>query len=506
MCYEIQPARGRPREGNDRMYVYWLALVAALGGLLFGYDTAVISGAIGFLVKRFDLNVLWEGWAASCALLGCVVGASCAGTLSDRFGRKNVLIVSAILFTISAIGTALPRNLTEFILARFIGGVGVGVVSLLSPMYIAEVSPASIRGRLVTLNQFAIIGGMLVVYFVNARIASSGDDMWNVSLGWRWMFGSETLPAVLFLALLLSVPESPRWLVKRGREFEAYLLLERMHSATQADAEMKEIKTTITHERGSVTELFRPGLRIALFLGVGLAILQQITGINVVLYYAPRIFEKAGLIPTDAINDTVIVGLVNLAFTIVAYWTVDKFGRKPLLLIASAGMGISLILLGLAFLMSSPGIGFSFHLLGLTFEMASKETGVLVNILGFSFVFTQLNTLILLFVLTYVASFAVAMGPVVWVVISEIFPTHIRGRAMSVAVVCLWISCFLVSQFFPVMLERLQGAAFLVYAFMCAVCLVFVLVFLPETKGKTLEEIEQSWSWSRRAETPLQTE
>ncbi len=491
---------------ETRMYVYWLAFVAALGGLLFGYDTAVISGAIGFLVKRFELTPMWEGWAASCALLGCVVGASCAGLLSDRFGRKRVLIFSALLFTVSAVGTALPRTLTEFILARFIGGVGVGVVSLLSPMYIAEVSPPRIRGRLVTLNQFAIIGGMLVVYLVNARVASLGEEAWNVAVGWRWMFGSETLPAILFLLLLFFVPESPRWLVKQDRQPEAHRLLALMHGEEEADAEMREIQTTVSHESGSISELFQPGLRVALLIGVGLAVLQQVTGINVVLYYAPRIFESAGVIATDAINDTIIVGIVNLSFTVIAYWTVDRFGRKPLLVIASAGMGISLVLLGIAFLLSVPGRRVWFELLGLTFGIASNETGVVVDIVGFSFVIEQLNTFILLFILTYVASFAVAMGPVVWVVVSEIFPTHIRGRAMSVAVVCLWISCFLVSQFFPFMLENLQGSAFFVYAFMCAVCFFFVLVLLPETKGKTLEEIEQSWSWSRSAATSAEPE
>lgn len=439
-------------------YVVLLAMVAALGGLLFGYDTAVISGAIGFLQTRFDLDAVMKGWAASCALVGCVAGACFAGTLSDWLGRKRVLLATAVLFAISAVGSAVPRNLTELVIARILGGVGVGMASMLSPLYIAEVSPARIRGRLVSVNQFAIIFGMLVVYFVNAQVAAIGDEAWNVALGWRWMFGSETLPAALFLVLLFFVPESPRWLTKQGRSDEALATLIRVGGRRQAEQEIAEIKVAIAHEGGSISQLFLPGMRIPLIIGVGLAILQQVTGINVVLYYAPEIFKSTGLTATDAINDTVIVGAVNLAFTLVAIWVVDKLGRKPLLLIASAGMGISLFLLGRAFLLEN-------------FE----------------------GRWVLLFVLIYVASFAVAMGPVVWVVMSEIFPTRIRGRAMSIATVCLWIACYGVSQLFPVMLERLAGYAFFVYAGMCVVSFAFVTGCLPETKGKTLEEIEQGW-------------
>jgi len=453
-------------ERGSVAYVVLLALVAALGGLLFGYDTAVISGAIGFLQTRFDLNAVMKGWAASCALIGCILGACCAGALSDHFGRKKVLLVTAVLFAVSAVGSAIPRNLTELVVARIVGGVGVGMASMLSPLYIAEVSPARIRGRLVSVNQFAIIFGMLVVYFVNARVASVGDEAWNVAVGWRWMFGSETLPAALFLVLLFLVPESPRWLTKQGRSEKALAILRRVGGRRHAQQEIAEIQEAIAHEGGSISQLFLPGMRIALLIGVALAILQQVTGINVVLYYAPEIFKSTGLAATDAINDTVIVGVVNLTFTLVAIWAVDRLGRKPLLLIASAGMGISLFLLGGAFI----------------FE---KFEGPWVLIL----------------VLLYVASFAVAMGPVVWVVMSEIFPTRIRGRAMSIATVCLWIACYGVSQLFPVMLETLAGYAFFVYAGMCVVSFVFVRGCLPETKGKSLEEIEQGWL--RRAATEV---
>lgn len=454
-------------DGNDAIgstaYVVLLTLVAALGGLLFGYDTGVISGAIGFLTTRFDLNADLEGWAVSSALVGCIIGACFAGVLSDAIGRKRVLLLSAVLFTVSAIGSAIPRNLTEFALARIIGGVGVGAASMLSPLYIAEIAPARIRGRLVSMNQFAIISGFLVVYFVNALVAWTGDSLggeaWNVAYGWRWMFGSETLPAAVFMVLLFVVPESPRWLVKQGRAPEALAVLTRAGGAAQAQREMAEIETAIAQEEPSLRQLLRWEVRIALTLGVVLAVLQQVTGINTVLYYAPEIFKSAGLGATAAIAQTVIVGVVNLTFTVVAILVVDRVGRKPLLLAASAGMGISLFMLGRAFVLQH-------------FE----------------------GPWVLLFVLTYVASFAVAMGPVVWVVLSEMFPTRIRGTAMSIATVSLWIACFLVSQTFPRMLEQLQGRAFFVYGVMCAISFAFVAVCLFETKGKTLEQIEKWWA------------
>ena len=445
-------------------YVFLITLVATLGGLLFGYDTAVISGAIGFLKTRFTLDASLEGWAASSALIGCIIGASFAGVLSDRTGRKRALLISAVLFAVSSIGSALAHDLAEFSVARILGGIGIGAASMLSPLYIAEIAPARIRGRLVSLNQFAIIFGMLLVYFVNAYVARAGDriggEAWNVAYGWRWMFGSATLPSVLFFVLLFLVPESPRWLVKRGRSKEALGILVRVGGARHAQTEMAEIADAIALEKNqSIAQLFKPGLRMALIIGVVLAVLQQVTGINVVLYYAPEIFKTAGMRATQAIDLTVIVGVINLMFTVVAILVVDRIGRKPLLLIASACMGASLFLLGGAFVLG-------------------KLQGPWV----------------LMFVLAYVASFAVAMGPVVWVVLSEIFPTHIRGAAMSIATVCLWIACFLVSQFFPVMLQRFEGKTFFVYAVMCVVSFVFIALVVPETKGKTLEEIEKRWA------------
>jgi sugar porter (SP) family MFS transporter len=445
-------------------YVFFVCLVASLGGLLFGYDTAVISGAIGFLQTRFALDPKWTGWAASSALVGCIMGVSVSGMLNDWFGRKKVLIAAGVLFLISAIGTALPRNLAEFIIYRIVGGIGVGAASITSPMYIAEISPARIRGRMVSVNQFAIVLGMLVVYFVNYFIAEQGADEWNVQFGWRWMFGSEAVPVILFLALLFLVPESPRWLTKQNRGDEALAVLAKVNGRETAKKELAAIKDAIAHETGSITQLFLPGMRIVLVIGVVLAVLQQVTGINVFLYYAPEIFKKLGSGTNIALLETVVVGAVNLGFTVFAIWTVDRLGRKPLMVIGAAGMGISLFAMGLA----------AYY----------QKTEVWV----------------LIFILSYIASFALSIGPVTWVILSEIFPTQIRGRAMSIATFCLWSANFVVSQTFPMMNDNKwlvdkfhRGFPFWLYGALCAVLVVFVWVFVPETKGKTLEEIERHW-------------
>jgi len=445
-------------------YVFFVCLVAALGGLLFGYDTAVISGAIGFLQARFALDPKWTGWAASSALVGCIMGVSVSGMLNDWFGRKKVLIAAGVLFLISAIGTALPRNLAEFIIYRIVGGIGVGAASITSPMYIAEISPARIRGRMVSVNQFAIVFGMLVVYFVNYFIAGQGADEWNVQFGWRWMFGSEVIPIILFLSLLFLVPESPRWLTKQNRGDEALAVLAKVNGRETAKKELAAIKDAIAHETGSITQLFMPGMRIVLVIGVVLAVLQQVTGINVFLYYAPEIFKKLGSGTNTALLETVVVGAVNLGFTVFAIWTVDRLGRKPLMVIGAAGMGISLFAMGLAAY------------------------------------YQKTEMWVLIFILSYIASFALSVGPVTWVILSEIFPTQIRGRAMSIATFCLWSANFVVSQTFPMMNDNKwlvdkfhRGFPFWLYGALCAVLVVFVWFFVPETKGKTLEEIERHW-------------
>ncbi len=433
------------------LYVYYVSFVATIGGLLFGFDTAIIAGGLVYLKDFFALDAVQEGWAVGSALVGCIIGAAVAGVVSDAIGRKKVLVLSAVLFIISALGSALPETLFQFITARFIGGVGVGAASMLSPLYIAEISPPRIRGSLVSLNQLAIVFGMLAAYFVDWICADIGPS------NWRWMFGSETLPATLFLFFLVFVPESPRWLIKRGQEGQALAVLSRVNRQNIAQKEVQDIKETLKLESGSILELFNPGFRIALLIGLALAVFQQITGINTVLYYAPRIFENAGFERVSALLQAVLVGLVNLLFTLVAIFTIDRIGRRPLLLTASLGMGISFLLVGL------------FFRLGNVFW-------------------------ILVFIFTYVAFFALAMGPVVWVVLSEIFPTRIRGRAMSVAAVLLWASCLAVSVTFPVMADRLSEATtFWIYAAMCFLCLAFVRIVLPETKGKSLEDIERFW-------------
>ncbi len=452
------------QEKGSVVYVMLVCLVAALGGLLFGYDTGVINGAIGPLKAHFALDASAEGWATGCALLGCAIGAALAGVLSDRLGRKKVLMVSAILFLISAVGTALPRDIATFIIFRVVGGVGVGAAAMSSPMYIAEISPARIRGRMVSVNQFAIVTGFLVVYFVNYFIALQGDSTWNQQVGWRWMFGSEALPAVSLLVLLLFVPESPRWLTKQNRSDEALEILTRVNGAEYAKTELLEIKDALAHESGSLKQLSGPGMKIVLVIGIALAVLQQVTGINVFLYFGTEIFKKMGSGTNAALAQTVIVGAVNLSFTIVAIWTVDRLGRRPLMMIGSAGMGISLLAMGLA--------------------TYCQRTGLWI----------------LLFILGYIACFAISVGPVTWVILSEIFPTRIRGRAMAIATICLWVANYVISQTFPMMdenkwlLEKFHRAfPFWLYGAFCVVLLVFVWRFVPETKGKTLEQIEKRW-------------
>jgi SP family xylose:H+ symportor-like MFS transporter len=454
--------------GQDRgsiVYLIRLSLVAALGGLLFGYDTAVISGAIGFLQSHFELTAAMKGWAASSALVGCFIGVLFAGEVNDRLGRRTALIVSAVLFLVSALGSAVPRTLTEFVVFRLIGGLGVGMASMTSPMYIAEISPAGVRGRMVSVNQLAIVFGMLVVYFVNYFIARSGDQLWNVDMGWRWMFASEAVPATLLLLLLVGVPESPRFLIHQGREKEARRVLERIAGPAYAEQEMQEIQSALKQEPASLLELFQPGMRVVLVIGVSLAVLQQITGVNVFLYYAPEILKSvAGSNMDIALIQTVLVGAVNLLFTILAIWVVDRVGRKPLMILGAAGMGVCLTAIGVASMTQSIGPWLLFFMLG------------------------------------YIACFAVSVGPVTWVILSEIFPTRVRGRGLAVATFFLWVANFVVSQTFPMMAENAylvdkfhNGFPFLLYAAFCAVLVGVIIGLVPETKGRSLEQIECMW-------------
>jgi sugar porter (SP) family MFS transporter len=441
------------QQEGSRGYVYVVSMIAAVGGLLFGFDTGIISGAIGPVVKEFQLTEWQEGWAVSAVLIGCIIGASFAGNLSDWKGRKKILIATALFYALSAILSAFPRNLTELVIARFIGGLAVGLSSMISPIYIAEIAPARIRGRLVSLQQLAIVSGIALSYFVSWLLVDLGDN------NWRWMFASQAFPAfALFLALFF-VPESPRWLTQRGEADRALSILARVGGEVHARTEMVEIKEALAQEQGSVWELFLPGMRIALLIGIALAVLQQISGINTVIYYGPKILEKAGYTADGAqLLAQVLVGTTNCVCTILALWIIDKVGRKPLLLVGAAGMSLSLV--GAIFTLPSPDIS---------------------------------PNVKLVFFMSYIAFFAVGLGPTVWVVMAEIFPTKIRGRAMSIATVSLWVACFAVSQTFPVLIKRYNENAFWIYLAMCVVMFLFVAIVVPETKGKTLESIERMW-------------
>ncbi|TWO32246.1 D-xylose transporter XylE [Seonamhaeicola sediminis] len=467
-------------ETTNSKYLIKLTLVATLGGLLFGYDTAVISGTVSSLEHFFVLPFGLEETAAnsrlglvvSSALIGCIIGGLSGGIISKKFGRKNGLILAAILFLLSALGSAMPEMIVKpigeadhtfiyiFIIYRIIGGIGVGLASMLSPLYIAEIAPAKIRGKLVSMNQFAIIFGMLVVYFVNYFIAKQGDDSWLNTIGWRWMFASETIPATLFLIMLFMVPDTPRSLVLQSQPEKALDVLTKVNGVAEAKKILGEIQNTVVSHSG---KLFSYGITV-IVIGVLLSVFQQFVGINVVLYYAPEIFKSMGSGTDVALLQTIIVGAVNLLFTVLAIMTVDKYGRKPLMIIGAVGMAFAMFSLGTSFYLESVGIG------------------------------------ALIFMLIYVAGFAMSWGPVCWVLLSEIFPNKIRGRALAVAVAAQWISNYLVSWTFPMMdkntylLETFNhGFAYWIYGIMGVLAALLVWKFVPETKGKTLEEMENIW-------------
>ncbi len=454
---------------RNTFYIATITLVATLGGLLFGYDTAVISGADksiqAYLIDGLGLSSLAHGATISSALIGCIIGGSLSGLFSTNFGRKKTLFIAAILFFFSALGSGYPEFLLfekgeptmgllyMFNFYRIIGGIGVGLASAVSPMYIGEIAPADIRGRLVSVNQFAIIFGMLVVYFVNWGIANGQSLEWINTVGWRRMFTSEAIPAGLFAFLLFFVPETPRYLALNNQNDKALSILTKINGVERAKAIFKDIKSSVEQ---SSENLFAFG-KVVIIIGILLSVFQQFVGINVALYYAPRIFESMGAEKDASMLQTVVMGLVNVIFTVVAIATVDKWGRKPLLMVGSIGMAIGMIAIGALSFLKIIGIG------------------------------------TLVFIIIYTASFMMSWGPICWVLISELFPNKIRGKAIAIAVAAQWAANYFISSTYPAMMEFSGGLTYWFYGSMSILSFFFVWKMVPETKGKTLEEVEHLW-------------
>ncbi|MGH9327398.1 MAG: sugar porter family MFS transporter [Terriglobia bacterium] len=429
-----------------------IAIIAAIGGLLFGYDTSVISGAILFVRHQFELSAFETEVAVSIVLAGAALGAAIAGTFTDRLGRRPVLVANALLFGIFAVVTGLSNGLPLFLTARFLVGVAVGVTSMVTPLYIAELAPARIRGALVTLNQLAIVIGIVVAYYVDYLFAGSSN--------WRAMFISAVIPSILLLIALIFLPESPRWLATKNQFDKAFAILSRLESRTQAERDMNELREVTTAHRVTFWDLFAPRFRKPLLIGAGLALFQQITGVNTIIYYTPTILQMAGFkSASSAILATVLVGGVNLVATVISLFLLDRVGRRPLLLIGIAGMFLGLLHMGY-----SMGV-----------NHVSREA-VLLDVLG------------------YLAAFAISLGPIFWLLISEIYPTTIRGQAMSLASVVIWVADLLVSVTFLSLVGAIGARfAFWLYAAACVAAFIFSAKLVPETKDKTLEEIEASW-------------
>ncbi|MEY8724447.1 sugar porter family MFS transporter [Bacteroides xylanisolvens] len=458
-------------------YLIFLSVVAALGGFLFGYDTAVISGTIAQVTQLFQLDALQQGWYVGCALVGSIVGVLFAGILSDKLGRKLTMVISAVLFSTSALGCALSADFAQLVVYRIIGGVGIGVVSIVSPLYISELAVAQYRGRLVSLYQLAVTVGFLGAYLVNYQLLAWAESGTQLSVDWlnkifitevwRGMLGMETLPAILFFIIIFFIPESPRWLIVRGKELKAVNILEKIYnSITEAKSQLNETKSVLTSETKSEWSLLmKPGIFKAVIIGVCIAILGQFMGVNAVLYYGPSIFENAGLSGGDSLFYQVLVGLVNTLTTILALVIIDKVGRKKLVYYGVSGMVVSLILIGLYFLFGDS--------------------------LGVSSLF------LLVFFLFYVFCCAVSICAVVFVLLSEMYPTKVRGLAMSIAGFALWIGTYLIGQLTPWMLQNLTPAGtFFLFAVMCVPYMLIVWKLVPETTGKSLEEIERYWTRS----------
>lgn len=438
---------------NNR-YILGISFISALGGYLFGFDFAVISGALPFLKAEFQLDAWWEGFLTGSLALGCIIGCLVAGSLADKYGRRPGLMLAAAIFALSSLGMAFSNSLALFVSMRFVAGIGVGMASMLSPMYIAEVSPAHVRGRNVSINQLTIVIGILITNLVNYTLADNGPD------AWRWMFGLGAVPSVLFYLGVVWLPESPRWLLKAGKTEQAKIVLYTIGSAEFVKKTTAEIeKSLVGGTKTSYSAVFEKAVRPAVVVGITLAVFQQLCGINVVFNYTSTIFESVGASLDRQLFETVSIGIVNLLFTLLAMWQVDKLGRRPLMLIGS--IGLSIVYIVLAFLLQS-----------------QAPAGV-----------------VSIFVMLAIGMYATSLAPVTWVLISEIFPNNIRGVASSVAIVSLWGAYFILVFTFPILAEKLGTyGPFYLYAVICFLGFLFVLRKVKETKGQTLEELEQSFA------------
>ena len=467
LCYCIQIKTITMNKYNNS-YLIAISMVSAMGGLLFGYDWVVIGGAKPFYERFFEItsSANLQAWAMSSALIGCVAGAALSGVISDKFGRKWPLLLSAFLFTVASLGTGLASSYVTFVIFRIIGGVGIGLASALSPMYIAEVTPSRLRGRFVSLNQMTIVIGILGAQIINLIIAEkvpigATDEFirasWNGQVGWRWMFFACAVPSAVFFALVFMLPESPRWLMKAGKPEKAFPTLYKIGGEVYAREEMAGIRATLDDisEKVDFKALFNPKFRVVLLIGMVVAVFQQWCGINTVFNYAEEIFTAAGYGVSDTLFNIVITGTVNLVFTLVAMFTVDRWGRKKLMILGSTGLAVTYLLLGSAFYFQLKGVA------------------------------------VLSLVVIAIAIYAMSLAPITWVILSEIFPNRIRGAAMALATFALWIACFILTFTFPLLNAGLGAAGtFWVYAGICLLGFIFISIKLPETKGKSLEEIE----------------
>jgi SP family arabinose:H+ symporter-like MFS transporter len=459
---------------KDKGSLAFLALVsfvASLGGVLFGFDTAVISGTFGMVETQFALSKIEVGWFASSALVGAIIGAMFAGVLSDRFGRKPVLLISALLFFISAFTSTVAPDFVSLIGARMIGGWGIGIASVLAPLYISEFSPPKIRGRLVALYQLSLVIGILLAYFSNWLLlgysqlhsgdVAGGGMMYRAFVPevWRAMFGAEMIPSGIFILLMFFIPESPRWLIGAGNSDRGLKILEKVNGSLAAREELVQIKNAVNHEEGTIRELFRPGLRIALLVGIGLSVFGQLTGVNIVIYYGPTVLENAGFKLDSALQFQVAIGVINLVFTILALWKIDSWGRRPLLIGGMSTVFVSLLIIAYMF-------------------ASGHASGIWIVVM----------------LCVYIGSLAISINAVIWVLTGEIFPNRVRGRAMSIATFSNWTTNFICAFLFPWYVSKIgMGGGFLTFAVFCLAATVFFFRLVPETKGKTLEDIEIYW-------------